>query len=80
LGAVAALVITGGPSPIVIASVNCALVPKALEPVRRTFVGPPTTVGVPEITPVAAVSVRPGGSGSRAAWVVKAGPAASVIE
>ena len=73
------LVMTGGPSVMVMSSVNCALVPNAFEPVSRTLVGPPTAVGVPEMTPVPAVSVSPGGRGSSAAWLVYTGPAASVI-
>jgi len=70
---------TGGPSVMTICSVNSALVPNAFEPVRRTFVVP-RVVGDPLMTPVAGVRMSPGGSGSRLAWVVKAGPAASVIE
>ena len=73
------LVMTGGPSVIVMSSVNCALVPKAFDPVSRTLVGPPTTVGVPEMSPEPALRVRPSGNGSSAVWLVYTGPAASVI-
>src|SRR5690349_10520493 len=59
--AVAGLLITGGPSVITICSVNSALLPKAFEPRRRTFVVA-TVVGVPLITPVADVRMRFGGS------------------
>ncbi len=65
---------------MLIVSVNCALVaPAPVVPVRRTGVDP-CVVGVPEMTPVPELSVRPGGSGSSAARATKAGPGPEVIE
>ena len=57
-----ALVITGVPRVMVIASVTAELIPVALVAVRLTLVIP-TAVGVPEIKPVAAFNVTPAGNG-----------------
>ena len=60
--AVVALVITGLPNVIVIVKVTALLVPPAFVAVRLTLVAP-VAVGVPEIKPVAVLTVTPAGSG-----------------
>ena len=60
--AVAALVITGAPRVMVNTTVTLDEVPAVLLAVTTVLVVP-GVVGVPDIIPVAASSVRPGGSG-----------------
>ena len=67
--------ITGLPNVIVIANVTAALVPVALVAVRLTLVTP-VAVGVPEINPVAVLTLKPAGNGLA---VKLAGPFVAVI-
>ena len=60
--AVVGLVITGSPRVTVIVNVTTGLVPVALVAVRLTLVTP-VAVGVPEIKPVAVLTVTPAGNG-----------------
>ena len=73
--AVAALVITGGPSVITNDTACAGLVPLALLAVTVTLVVP-TAVGVPEIRPVVVLTVSPAG---RAVALKLVGALAAVI-
>ena len=57
-----ALLTVGGPSVMVMDSGKLALLPLELFAVMLTIVGPPTVVGVPEMTPVDVLKLRPLGS------------------